>query len=248
MANAIPVQSILPAADKTAPSRQELLPGEIAGASTFALAVPPGKAAALPAPRDELIILCLLAGDGRVDAAGHTNPFDGRAVYIAPYRAAVTVAAGRTAVSVLEIRWRMQAEDAADLERAPLPYFTSYAACKTYREAIKSPKTINRTLVPENTVPRFCMGSVETEGPDAVGAHAHPMLEQHFFGLPGNDVQVKADEAETRLTENMLLHIPLGSSHSVRVDAGRKLHYIWIDYFRDRRGVEWITRMHKTDP
>jgi mannose-6-phosphate isomerase-like protein (cupin superfamily) len=147
----------------------------------------------------------------------------------------------------LEIIWNLTESEYHSIKVNSLPYVLKYSEAKTYKEAIKSPKTVNRTLVHEDLIPRFCMGSVETDGPDAVGAHKHPMLEQHFFGLPGNYCYVKADDAEVTFHERALLHIPLGSEHSVRVDAGHKLHYIWIDYFRDAAGVEWIKKMHKSD-
>ena len=55
------------------------------------------------------------------------------------------------------------------------------------------------------------------------------MLEQLFFGLPDNNCFVRADDDEIPFGENVLLHIPLGSNHSVRVEPGHKLHYLWLD-------------------
>jgi hypothetical protein len=124
------------------------------------------------------------------------------------------------------------------------PFFVSYSDCPTYREAIKSPRTVSRTLIDEQRVPRFCMGSVETTGPDAVAAHRHPMLEQFFFGLPGNDIVVTADDASVPFREFELLHIPLGSNHGATVAEGKILHYLWIDCFMDRDGMRWIAEQH----
>jgi hypothetical protein len=127
------------------------------------------------------------------------------------------------------------------------PYFTTWSKCKKYKEAIKSAKTINRMLLPENIVPRFCLGSVETAGPDKVGTHAHPMLEQLFFGLKMNDCIVTADEEKTSFRENDLLHIPLGSEHGVLVNNGKKLCYIWIDFFHNREGMQYIAENHSIE-
>lgn len=113
-----------------------------------------------------------------------------------------------------------------------LPFISTYATCKTYKEAIKSEKTINRTLLPETIVPRLCLGSVQTTGPDKVADHTHPMLEQFFFGLSGNRCTVSADGINCPFNEFDLLHIPLGSSHGVKVDAGNELHYLWVDLFK----------------
>jgi hypothetical protein len=70
------------------------------------------------------------------------------------------------------------------------------------------------------------------------------MLEQLFFGLSGNDVVVSADSAEARLLGKELLHIPLGSRHGVTVEAGKELHYIWIDLFHSQEGMDYIRNTH----
>jgi hypothetical protein len=71
------------------------------------------------------------------------------------------------------------------------------------------------------------------------------MLEQLFFGLPGNACMVTADDVEQTLGERVLLHIPLGSSHSVRVKEGRRMHYIWMDFFRNEEDLTYIQEQHK---
>ena len=48
--------------------------------------------------------------------------------------------------------------------------------------------------------------------------------------------------------EGVLLHIPLGSRHGVEVHEPNKLHYIWIDLFRDREGMQWIVQEHIQEP
>jgi len=70
------------------------------------------------------------------------------------------------------------------------------------------------------------------------------MLEQLFFGLADNDCILTADDAQMEFKENMLLHIPLGSTHGVEVHAPKKLHYIWIDFFKDKKDMDWIVQEH----
>lgn len=61
------------------------------------------------------------------------------------------------------------------------------------------------------------LGTVEAPGPDEVGAHKYPMLEQLFLGLAGNDITVHADDKSVGLKEYSILHIPTGSSHWAEV-------------------------------
>jgi len=203
-----------------------------------------GGTHALPASREVSRVFFFIGGRGVVTCANRDHAVDEIAVFTPGQRAAADIRAFG-GLSFLELRMDMSAVDLVwtASREAATPYFAAYSACRTYREAIKSEKTVSRTLLPENIIPRFCAGSVQTTGPDQVGAHRHPMLEQLFVGLPGNDCRVYADDASCAFGGNMLLHIPLGSEHSVRVDPGKALHYIWIDRFRSG-DVSWITQNH----
>jgi len=119
--------------------------------------------------------------------------------------------------------------------------------CPTYSEDIKSNKAINRMIIPEGFVPRFCMGSVETEGPDSVDSHEHPMLDQLFLGLKNCRCTCYANDEQALLTSNLLLHIPLGSKHSVSVTDGKKLFYIWFDFFLTLEGQKYMEEQHQMD-
>lgn len=124
-------------------------------------------------------------------------------------------------------------------------YFAKFTDCKSYTEPIKSPQTTSRTILPNKYIPRVAMGTVKTIGPDKVGAHEHAMLEQLFLGLSNNQTIVYADEAQVDFPEYSLLHIPRGSSHSVSVNANNEMYYVWMDFFVDKDGEEWL-KTHNT--
>ncbi|WP_298495443.1 cupin domain-containing protein [uncultured Algibacter sp.] len=124
-------------------------------------------------------------------------------------------------------------------------YFKKFTDCKSYTEPIKSPQTTSRTILPNKYIPRVAMGTVKTIGPDKVGAHEHAMLEQLFLGLSNNHTIVYADEAQVNFPEYSLLHIPRGSSHSVSVKADNEMYYVWMDFFVDKDGEEWL-KTHNT--
>lgn len=123
-------------------------------------------------------------------------------------------------------------------------YFKTLSDCPAYTEDIKSRKTLNRMILQEGLVPRFCMGSVETTGPDLVMEHEHPMLDQLFFGLDNCKCTLMADGDQTILSENMMLHIPLGSKHSVSVAEGDILAYVWLDFFFTLDGQKYMGKQH----
>lgn len=151
----------------------------------------------------------------------------------------------------LKISSKLTEQDLLDLEEFPKEntqnvYYKKFTDCESYTEPIKSPNTVSRTILPNKYIPRIAMGTVQTKGPDKVGAHEHPMLEQLFLGLSDNDVVVYADEASIDFPEYSLLHIPLGSSHSVTVEKEEIMYYVWMDFFLDKKGEEWL-KTHNTD-
>jgi len=149
------------------------------------------------------------------------------------------------ALFYLKIVCRLSDQDQIDLNELPTEntqniYYAQFKDCQPYTEAIKSPNTVSRTILSNKYIPRIAMGTVRTTGPDKVGAHEHPMLEQLFLGLSENDCTVYADASEVNFPEHSILHIPLGSNHSVSVDEDKLLYYIWMDFFLDKKGEDWL--------
>lgn len=150
----------------------------------------------------------------------------------------------------LKIASELTEQDLLDLKEFPTEntqkvYFAKFNDCKPYTEPIKSPNTVSRTVLPNKYIPRIAMGTVETTGPDKVEPHVHGMLEQLFLGLTDNNVVVYADDAKVGFPAYSVLHIPLGSSHSVEAWEGDKMYYLWMDFFRDKKGEEWL-KTHNT--
>jgi quercetin dioxygenase-like cupin family protein len=211
---------------------QKLLEGEIAGLDSFYICIENGADREFIAQPARQRVLLIVSGSGRLDCRGMAFQFNGTTVFAHGARDSFLLYAASD-TECLELLYDLAADEAKEdcVQHGNLPFFLPYSQCNTYREAIKSEKTVNRTMLREETVPRFCMGSVQTEGPDEVGAHAHPMLEQLFFGLESNDCIVTADGEEAKFGEGTLLHIPVGSMHGAHVPDSHRLHYVWMDLF-----------------
>ena len=230
-------------------SSRPVLANEIEGVQTRVHRLPSGAMLRSDPIANNGRVFLMLAGAGAVRAGMQTWRVSEPALLVPAPDQSLSMET-QDACLCLELRLALTEEDRHELAAGPrdrFPFFISYSQCKTYREKIKSPKTVNRTLLPAHTYPRLCVGSVETDGPDHVAAHCHPMLEQYFLGLPDNRCRVRADTDEIDFGPNELLHVPLGSTHSVDVQAGRHLHYIWIDVFQDAAGMAWIDEQHEDD-
>ncbi len=202
--------------------------------------------------QDYYDVLLTYSGSAKLTVGGNQYFVNGDSIIKLPYNAhySFIVEAGAE-FNYLLIRKSLDEKDkdliSQNMENHQSIYHQVLSDCPTYSEDIKSDKTINRMILPEGKVPRFCMGSVETLGPDEVAEHDHPMLDQLFFGLPGCQCKCQAGSAITTLTENVLLHIPLGSMHSVSVDNGKKLAYIWMDFFLTLEGEKYMGEQHQMD-
>ena len=150
--------------------------------------------------------------------------------------------------NLLEIRWDMNTEDKAEIGSGCTVYPVTgrYEDALQYRDPFKSEKTISRALLPQRTIPRFAMGSVETYGDDLIGQHAHPLLDQFFFSFPENDMDLLIDDIVYPMKGNSLVHIPLGSDHGVSVKGKQTAHYIWIDFIQDpEKANQYLDEVHK---
>ncbi len=251
----IPLQklpiSTAPSGQKAGVDIRPVLPGEINEVTTDFVSFTGPARHAEPSRTDSELVWLFLGGKGTLRTKDRSFTLDSETIARAPLGWAwdIVVPQGQV-LYALRVRKQLSPADMTELKKFPgnntAPHVMKFSECPTYGEAIKSKKTTSRTLLPENYVPRVAMGTVETTGPDTVGAHRHAMLEQLFLGLKDNDITVIADDAKANLTPFTVLHIPLGSNHGAEVAAGKKLHYIWMDFFATKEGQDWL-KMHKPE-
>lgn len=135
--------------------------------------------------------------------------------------------------------------DMGEPDKNALPYFLDYSDAETYKEDCKSEKTTSRFLLKQRILPNIAIGSVETTGPDEVGAHEHPYVEQLFYSFSENSCRLVINGEEICYPANTLYHIPLGSIHGVKAYEGDKIHYVWIDYILDKNGLDYMDEAHQ---
>lgn len=232
---------------------RDLLPGEVQGVRTELVRITGPSHVTVQGEATVYVVLLGLAGAGTVSADGESFHISPESVVRLPLGKShgLNVQAGGK-LHCLRISKSIDADDIAEVAtNAKLHsdfYARTFLDCPVYNEDIKSAKTVNRMLLDEGMVPRFCMGTVETTGPDSVDGHCHRMLDQLFLGLRGCRCTVRADGSEAMLSENCLLHIPLGSNHSVSVDEGQILRYVWLDFFGSLEGQSYMSSQHNIQP
>ena len=230
--------------------REELLHGAIAETRIEHIAFAGPFSQTVAQSEDSLAMFLFVKGNGTLQA--DTTTYE-----IVPETIAIPFSCGPITLNVpegdtihlVQFTKKISDQDLDDLKNFPdenkyAIYFTKFSDCVPYTEKIKSPNTVSRTVLPADIIPRVSLGTVETKGPDAVGAHEHPMLDQLFLGLTDNDIMVHADDQSTAFKAYELLHIPIGSSHWATVDQDKTMYYLWMDFFLTKEGQEWL-KTHK---
>jgi hypothetical protein len=230
--------------------REKLLPGEIADTKIEHIAYAGPALQWHELSEDSVDMFLFIKGAGTLQADTLSFPVVPESIAI-PFvhrKIGFNIPDGDT-LHFVQFTKKMSSQDLEDLETFPEEnrydiYYTKFSDCEPYTEKIKSPNTVSRTVLPADIIPRVSLGTVEAPGPDAVGAHEHPMLDQLFLGLSNNDIVVHADDKKAEFKEFSLLHIPIGSSHRVTVDENKKMYYMWMDFFLTKEGQEWL-KTHK---
>ncbi|NJB87106.1 hypothetical protein GGR26_002883 [Lewinella marina] len=243
------LQMEIPADSRT--FSETVLPGEIADTRIEHLAYAGPASPVIDLEAGHVTMFIFLAGTGVLHADTFVRHLTPESIAIPMDdigSVRLEVPAGEE-LHFLQFTKKLTDEDNEDLASFPADnkyslYFTRFVDTEPYTEKIKSPNTVSRTVLPADIIPRVSLGTVEAPGPDRVGAHEHPMLDQLFLGLTDNDIVVHADNASAELGEFSVLHIPIGSSHSVTVGENKKMYYLWMDFFLNREGQEWL-KTHK---
>ena len=196
-------------------------------------------------------VYIFVEGKGDIVAAGARYEIVPETIFLPNAIETITISSVDSRLHYLKISCKLSAQDQIDLGNLPKEhtqnvYCAKFSDCPSYSESIKSPNTVSRTILSNEYIPRVAMGTVKTTGPDKVVAHKHPMLEQLFLGLSDNHCVVYADNNEVDFPPYSILHIPLGSIHSVSVERGKALYYVWMDFFLNKEGEDWL-KTHKVD-
>lgn len=225
---------------------EEILPGEIAEITVehITLQGPFSEALTMSVAFDEIFLF--IDGQGRLITRDSSYTIDSEAIALPSPAELIKLDVQKgESLDYILIRKTLSPQDKQDMLSFPAEhraqiYFKRFEDCEAYTEPIKSPNTVSRTVLPKDYAARIALGTVATKGPDEVGAHEHPMLEQLFLGLNENESTVFADDALAEFASFQILHIPRGASHGARVAQDKVLYYMWMDFFQTKAGEEWL--------
>ena len=249
----IPLERLnTPIPDNSQSVSQAVLENEINGVHVEHMVIATDSAITASTPEGHKSIYLFVQGEGQITAENTSYEVVPETIFIPNTVDSIAIrSALDNELHCVKVSCELSAQDLLDIRNLPADntqknYHAKFEDCQPYTEAIKSPNTVSRTILSNQYIPRVAMGTVQTKGPDKVAAHEHPMLEQLFLGLAENQCVVYADEHQVDFPQHSILHIPLGSRHSVAVGENQTLYYVWMDFFMDKEGEEWL-KTHQVD-
>jgi quercetin dioxygenase-like cupin family protein len=217
--------------DTKTPGSVKLLEGTIPTVTAFHHVIAKGTSLRLDGNIGAYHVLFQVSGKATYETDGTSNTFGERVAFV-PALDKELVIKGDEHTCILEMQIEMDETDMGFVKQynVQFPLVKKYLEADQYRDSHKSVKTISRQVIVQRNIPRFALGSVEMRDKDAMVAHAHPPLDQYFFTLPENEMDLTLDGHHVPLKGNVLVHIPLGGNHGVECYDGQHCHYLWIDF------------------
>lgn len=187
---------------------------------------------------DRMQIFAFTEGDGMVKAGNKIRVIDEKCVFIPDFdREPVAVTAGESDLKFIHITGPMNDTDRRQMEHCQyvLPRFVKFSQVIQYTERFtqeSGAKVRQHSVIAGRHLGRYTMGWVIGEGPDFVGQHTHPTLEQWYFMLDGADFTYDAGDSSIGVKAGDVSFTPHGTSHGSTCRENGFIHYIWFELNR----------------
>ena len=106
------------------------------------------------------------------------------------------------------------------------PYFRPFEECDAYTQDDAAGLSFRKVL-PEGIVPDMDMGLVTAQGPTHKFAGSHP-FDQTYLVFRGKGY-IHLSGERIRIEKPGIVVIPHGTEHSMEVDAGEPMQYVYVN-------------------
>lgn len=196
------------------------------------------------AREDKMQIFAFVGGNGMVQPGKNIFTIDEKSVFIPDFdRERIVVTAGDRDLEFIHIIGPMNETDRRQMEHCQyvLPRFVKFSQVIQYTERFtqeSGAKVKQHSVIAGRHLGRYTMGWVIGKGPDFVGQHTHPTLEQWYFMLDGADFTYDAGETSVDVAAGDVSFTPHGTSHGSTCRDDGFIHYIWFELNRAWDGIE----------
>ena len=188
--------------------------------------------------QDKMQIFAFTGGCGMVKSGKTLFTIDEKSVFIPDFdREPVSVTAGDCDLEFIHITGPMNDTDRRQMDHCQyvLPRFVKFSQVIQYTERFtqeSGAKVKQHSVIAGRHLGRYTMGWVIGQGPDFVGQHTHPTLEQWYFMLDGADFTYDAGDNAIDVKAGDVSFTPHGTSHGSTCKEDGFIHYIWFELNR----------------
>ena len=183
-------------------------------------------------------IFAFTEGNGMIRWGTKIFVIDEQSVFIPDFdNNNLVITAGETDLHFIHILGSMNDTDRRQMERCQyvLPRFVRFSESIQYTERFtqeSGAKVKQHSIIAGRHLGRYTMGWVIGKGPDFVGQHVHPSLEQWYFMLQGADFTYDAGERQIEVKEGDVSFTPHGTSHGSTCSEDGFINYLWFELNR----------------
>lgn len=187
---------------------------------------------------EKMQIFVFTGGTGIVTAGTRVFCIDEQSVFIPDFeKDVIRIFAGEDDLKMIRITGPMIEVDRRQMRncRYVLPRFVRFSETIRYTERFtqeSGAKVWQHSVIAGRHLGRYTMGWVIGEGPDFVGQHVHPSLEQWYFMLDGADFLYSAGDREIPVKEGDISFTPHGTSHGSACEENGFINYLWFELNR----------------
>ncbi len=188
---------------------------------------------------DEKMQLLFFTTKSGVLKSGNTiYEIDDQAVFIPDFdRQDVVLIAGDEEVQFIRITGPMTEVDHRQMKNCQyvLPRFVRLRESIEYTERFtqeSGSKVVSHSIIAGRHLGRYTMGWNIGAGPDFIGQHTHPTLEQWYFMIDGSQFNYLAGGNVIPVEEGDISFTPHGTSHGSECTEDGYINYVWFELNR----------------
>ena len=175
---------------------------------------------------------------GIVRSGSRFFPIDDQAVFVPDFdREEVLITAGEEELAFIRITGPMIDVDHRQMANCQyvLPRFVRLRDSIEYTERFtqeSGSKVVSHSIIAGRHLGRYTMGWNIGAGPDFIGQHTHPTLEQWYFMIDGSDFTYVAGGNRIPVQAGDVSFTPHGTSHGSECGEDGYINYVWFELNR----------------
>ncbi len=187
---------------------------------------------------EKMQIFVFTSTGGALRAGDRFYAIDDQSVFIPDFdHDTLEILAGEDELHFLHIEGPMIDVDRRQMHHCQyvLPRFVRFSDSILYTERFtqeSGARIWQHSIIAGRHLGRYTMGWVIGPGPDFVGTHVHPKIDQWYFMLDGSDFVYTAGDKEIHVTQGDISYTPHGTPHGSQCGPDGYINYLWFELNR----------------